>query len=280
MASKLGNYLDQTAAGETSLSFDPTGKSEQHLDWISLDRIELDGSQPRKDPGDLSELSASIKEHGLINPIIVEPIDQKRYRVLSGERRYRAAWEAGLTKVRCIIRTVEDHERIALQLIENIHRKDLNPVEEAQSFKQLMVNHNIGQEQLAERLNKSLGSINQTLRILDLPQDVLSEVPNSEKATKSLLLEIAKQKDEAKQRELWTQVKDGTLSVRRARSSKSASSTSESKGQTKKKEAFSTEHDATVIVQSKTEELSWGRVVSALREALERAEQSNNDDQV
>ena len=83
-------------------------------------------------------MAASIREHGVINPIIVEAIDRQHCRILSGERRYRVSVEAGLTVIPCIVRTVEEHNRLAFQLIENLHRKDLNPLEEAKSYRRLM----------------------------------------------------------------------------------------------------------------------------------------------
>ena len=214
----LKDLLARKASGEDRMNFDPTGRDEQRLLPVRITSIEPDPDQPRKVIGDVTELADSIREHGLLQPIIVEPIDGgRRYRILAGHRRYKACQEAGLTTISCVVRTVEEQSRLALQIIENLHRENLNPVDEARGFKRLMDEFNLNQRELAKRLGKSLGSINQTLRVLDLSEEVLSNVQTSEHLSKSVLLEIAKEEDPKKQIALFEKAKVGELTVRKAR---------------------------------------------------------------
>ena len=220
MAAALKDRLARQAAGDTDLGFDPLGTDEARLVSILLDLIDPDPHQPRKTIGDLTELASSIREHGVINPIIVEVSGSGRFRIIAGERRFAACRSLGLRTVPCIVRTVADQSRLILQLIENLQRKDLNPVEEARAFKRLMDEFNLTQRDLAERLGKSLAAVNQTLRILDLRAEVLADVQTSEHASKSVLLEIAKESDPARQQALWQQAQTGQLTVRKARTVK------------------------------------------------------------
>ena len=137
MAAELKDRLARQAAGDTDLGFDPLGTDEARLVSILLDLIDPDPQQPRKTIGDLTELALSIREHGVINPIIVEVSGSGRYRIIAGERRFAACRSLGLRTVPCIVRTVADQSRLILQLIENLQRKDLHPVEEARAFKRL-----------------------------------------------------------------------------------------------------------------------------------------------
>lgn len=196
---KTQERLARSAAGTSSLGFDPTGRDELRLIEISLDSIEPDPDQPRKVIGDIDELAESIKTHGLVQPIVVVAVSEDRYRILAGERRYHASRKAGRKTVPCVVRSVEEQQKLELQIIENIHRKDLNPVEEAESFARLMSQFDYSQRDLATHVGKSAASINETLRVLKLDKSLLDEVRTSEQATKSVLLEIAKESDPKRQ---------------------------------------------------------------------------------
>jgi ParB family chromosome partitioning protein len=193
---------------------------EPRLVSILVNLIDPDPNQPRKTLGDLAELASSIREHGLINPIIAEVAGSGRYRIIAGERRFAACRTLGLTTVPCIVRSVAEQSRLILQLIENLQRKDLHPVEEARAFKRLMDEFNLTQRDLAQRLGKSLSVVNQTLRILCLPDAMLADVQTSEHASKSLLLEIAKESDHVRQQTLWQLAQTGSMTVRKARAAK------------------------------------------------------------
>ena len=137
---------------------------------VSLERLRANPGQPRRrfDEAELGELAASIKNHGIIQPIIVDE-DEGRYVIVAGERRSRAAALAGLTEVPVIVRRYSDQKRLEVALIENIHRSDLNPIEEAAAFRQLMETGGLSQDEAAERVGKSRSAVANALRLLKLP---------------------------------------------------------------------------------------------------------------
>jgi ParB family chromosome partitioning protein len=264
MASGLKDRLARQASGDTGLDFDPTGADEPRLVSILVDLIDPDPNQPRKNPGDLTELASSIREHGVINPVIVELAGDGRFRVIAGERRYAACRLLGFAAVPCIVRSVAEQSRLTFQLIENLQRKDLHPIEEARAFKRLMDEFNLTQRDLATRLAKSPTSINQTLRILNLNASLLADVQTSEHATKSVLLEIAKEPDPNRQLDLWRQTDAGQLSVREARRQKAEISSTKSR-----KAACTIETpEAKLIIRFFSGEPSPDRVQAVLNAAL------------
>lgn len=142
---------------------------------LPLREIEPDKNQPRKvfDDTALGELADSIAQHGLLQPIAVRASVDGGYKIIAGERRWRAARMAGLVEVPVVIRDVTDAEAMELALIENLQREDLDPVEEAQGYKQLMESCGFTQEQAAKKLGKSRSAVANSLRILKLPEDVV-----------------------------------------------------------------------------------------------------------
>jgi ParB family chromosome partitioning protein len=143
------------------------------LAYLELSRIMPNPQQPRKvfEPEALAELIHSIKEFGVLQPIVVRP-RQDDFELIMGERRFRAAKEAGLTAIPAVIRDTTDENMLRDALLENLHRADLNPLEEASAYKQLLEDFGITQEQLADRLGRSRPQITNTLRLLRLPMDV------------------------------------------------------------------------------------------------------------
>ena len=272
MAGTIGERLKDAAEGKRSLDFDPLGNDEGRVVFIRLDDIEPDPEQPRKDVGDLEELAASIRTHGVINPIVVRPVSGQRFRIVAGERRYRASRLAGRDQIQAIIRSLEEQSRLEVQLIENLHRKDLNPFEEATVYRRLMDEFGLTQEQMAKRVGRSQATINEVLLLLQLPSSLRSEYRTSDKVSKSVLIEIAKQPDQEKQAELWERAKTGGLTVREAREYKRGEGRPRTTPGTKPKRVFNTSHGATVIVQAgSVSELSRDQIVGALEEALSRA---------
>ncbi len=213
----LKKRFEAIAQGDASLQFDPLAQAEARLAMLPPSQIEPDPDQPRKEVGDLEELKASIEEHGIIQPCIVSVIGDDRYRLIAGERRWTAATELGLKLIPCVVRTVEEHRRLEVQIIENIHRKDLSPLEEARAYQRLMIEFSLSQRQLAARLGRSVAAINQMLRLLTLPQDLMPSVQTSEHLTRSVLLEIAKKENPDLQRELLQKALQGTMTVRALR---------------------------------------------------------------
>ena len=145
------------------------------LTMLRLADIEPRKGQPRKvfDPEALSQLADSIAANGIIQPIVVRKTKGGLYEIIAGERRFRASKMAGLTEVPVVIMDIDDQKTAELSLIENIQREDLNPVEEASAYKILMETFHLTQEMLAQRVGKSRSAITNSLRLLDLPAEVL-----------------------------------------------------------------------------------------------------------
>ncbi len=140
---------------------------------LPISEITPNKDQPRKtfDEDALAELTDSIEKNGILQPILVRPKDGG-YEIVAGERRYQAAKRAGLTEVPVLVRDVTDEEILQLALIENLQRSDLNPIEEAQGYRTLIESKDLTQEELGKVLSKSRSAITNTLRLLDLPEEV------------------------------------------------------------------------------------------------------------
>ena len=144
---------------------------------VGIDEVKPNSSQPRKtfDPEALKDLTASIAEHGIIQPILVRPAG-KGYEIVAGERRYRAAREAGLKEVPCIVRELTDQENLLLAIVENMQREDLNPVEEAEGLNAMIKTYRLTQEQVSRSVGKSRPYIANAIRLLGLTDEVLEMV--------------------------------------------------------------------------------------------------------
>ena len=153
----------------------PSFESDTRIATLPLREIEPDPGQPRKtfDDETLAELSASIAEHGLLQPIAVRPKPSGGYLIVAGERRWRASRMAGLTEVPVIVKDVTDEQAMELALVENLQREDLDPVEEAAGIRELMTRCDLTQEQAARKLGKSRSALANSLRLLSLPETVL-----------------------------------------------------------------------------------------------------------
>jgi ParB family chromosome partitioning protein len=127
------------------------------------------------EPG-IDELTASIREKGLLQPLVVRRTGDGRYQLIAGERRLRAAKRAGLTRVPVMVREADDGESLELALIENLQREDLNPVEEARAYERLSQEFGLGQEDIAQRVGKSRSAVSNSMRLLQLPSDILAEL--------------------------------------------------------------------------------------------------------
>lgn len=201
----------ETAEGQSSS--DKSDKSEQET-TVKITLVEPNRKQPRKnfDEDSLQELSDSIKQVGLIQPILVQ--DRKdHYEIIAGERRWRAAKMAGLKEVPVIIRNYSEQEIMEISLIENIQREDLNPIEEAQAYKRLLEEFNLKQDEVAERVSKSRTAVTNSMRLLKLgekvQQMVIDEMISTGHARALLAVE-----DQEEQYELAQKIFDEKLSVR------------------------------------------------------------------
>ncbi len=167
MAKKaLGKGLDALISVETEVE-------EGNVNEISIDDIVPSKNQPRRtfEEEKIRELAESIKENGIIQPIVVRKIEDK-YEIVVGERRYRAAKEIGLKKIPAVIRDFSDEKTLEIALIENIQREDLNPIEEANAYRTILKKEKITQEELAKRIGKSRSYVANILRLLDLPEKI------------------------------------------------------------------------------------------------------------
>ena len=148
---------------------------------LKVNQIEPNREQPRKnfDEDALQELADSIKKHGIIQPLVVQKKGEY-YEIIAGERRWRAAKIAGLKHIPVVIKDYSEQEMVEIALIENIQRQDLNPIEEAMAFKQLMQEYDLKQDELAERVSKSRTAVTNSMRLLKLPQKIMEMVINNE----------------------------------------------------------------------------------------------------
>ncbi|MDD7428544.1 MAG: ParB/RepB/Spo0J family partition protein [Oscillospiraceae bacterium] len=161
---------------------DNTLDDKESIRHVRLTDIEPNKNQPRKnfDEAEIQKLAESISEHGLIQPIIVRPIADERYQIVAGERRWRACKVAGISEIPIIVRELTDEDTAKIALIENIQRADLNPIEEAAAYKQLIDNYGITQEALAKMVGKSRSVIANSVRLLNLPERVQDMLKNDE----------------------------------------------------------------------------------------------------
>ena len=164
----LGKGLDALIpAGDKKITKEENTKGAETI--VKITKVEPNRSQPRKnfDEDALQELADSIKQFGLLQPILVQDKGEY-YEIIAGERRWRAAKLAGLKEVRVIIRNYSSQEIVEISLIENIQREDLNPIEEAQAYKRLLTEFNLKQDEVAERVSKSRTAVTNSMRLLKL----------------------------------------------------------------------------------------------------------------
>ena len=158
------------------ISSNQSNDTDEQINKIKILSIFPNPAQPRKkfDSDEIEKLGESIKNHGVLQPIIVRenPNNQNEYLLIAGERRLRASKIAGLEKIPAIIKKVDEQENIELAIIENIQRKNLNSIEEAIAFRQLANEYNLTQEQIAQKVSKSRSAVTNTIRLLELPEEI------------------------------------------------------------------------------------------------------------
>lgn len=190
--------------------------TESGVNELNINLIEPNPDQPRTDIDEerIAELSASIALHGVLQPIMVRPVGDK-YQIIAGERRWRAARLAGLEKVPVIMRSSGDTETLEIALIENLQREDLNAIEAAYGYKRLLDQHDMTQAELAERVSKSRSAVTNTLRLLDLPEEV-QELLYAGKLTAGHARAVLSLADDETRIKLAQKIVEGNLSVREA----------------------------------------------------------------
>lgn len=193
------HYVEQLAARSSGA---PVGR------LIPIDRLEPNPGQPRVEIGDLTELVASIKSVGVLEPILVRPAEiGGRFMIISGERRYRASLAAGLKEMPCIEMDVDDRTVAEIALIENLQRKDLTAFEEAEGLEALAGRFGYTHEEIARRIGKSRSSITEALSIATLPADVKEQCRRADISSKSMLLQIVRLKEPDLMREFIDRVR-------------------------------------------------------------------------
>ncbi len=172
----LGRGLDALLGGASvsAMQEEAAKVDTRELQQLPLELVQRGKYQPRRDmdPQALEELAQSIRNHGVMQPIVVRPVEGGRYEIIAGERRWRASQQAGLESVPALVREVPDEAAIAMALIENIQREDLNPIEEAVALQRLQQEFQLTQQQVADAVGKSRVSVSNLLRLIALPEEI------------------------------------------------------------------------------------------------------------
>ncbi|GIW47045.1 MAG: chromosome partitioning protein ParB [Deltaproteobacteria bacterium] len=194
----------------------PTEKQEHGVVFINISQIKPNSYQPRKDFDEkgIEELAASIQEKGIIQPLIVRRLEENNYEIIAGERRWRAAQKAGLAKIPVIVKDVSDREALELALVENLQRQDLNPIEEATAYEQLIEEFGLTHEEISKRIGKDRSTITNQLRLLKLPEEVKQALISGE-ITAGHARALLSIQSTSKIKEILEIIKREKLSVRR-----------------------------------------------------------------
>lgn len=193
---------------------EPEEKEERRFFYCGIEEIRPHRAQPRKhfDESKLLELAETIKEKGILDPLMVRRVEDG-YELIAGERRWRAAQKAGLKEVPVIVREADDREVLELSLIENLQREDLNPIEEAEGFRELIEQFNVSHEELSKRVGKDRTTITNALRLLKLPTEIQNHLIQN-RITAGHARAILSLESREKQKELCEIILQKDLSVR------------------------------------------------------------------
>jgi len=179
---RLGRGIDALLGGSVDDVAEDRAEKEGSLRQVAVDLLQRGKYQPRSHMNQeaLAELAESIKQQGVVQPIVVRPIGEGRYEIIAGERRWRASQLAGLEKIPALVREIPDEAAIAVALIENIQRENLNPIEEATALQRLASEFNLTHEQVAAHVGRSRVAVSNLLRLLNLNSDVRAMLENGE----------------------------------------------------------------------------------------------------
>ena len=240
---------------------------------IPVDQIRPNPEQPRKALGDLRELTDSIKEKGVLEPLLVRYVPREDcYHIISGERRYHAARAAGLREVPAIEKMADDAETLEIALIENMQRKDLTPFEEADGLQRLATQFEYRHEDLAKKIGKSRASVTETLALLAIPETLRKKCIEAGISSKSLLLQVARQPTEKKMLEMFAKILQGGLTRDAARQDRN-----EDKGVAPRPQPFVFQYEPEdekfkFRLQFKKSHVTRDELIRTLREILEQLE--------
>jgi ParB/RepB/Spo0J family partition protein len=213
-ARRLSEERELSPAIVSLLSNDRQGRSRGGVRNISVERITPNPEQPRlaMEQVSLDELSASIKEHGVLQPILVRPLDDGEFQLIAGERRWRASIAAGLATIPALVEEIDDDTALEISIIENLQREDLSPLDEAAMYDRMVRDHGYSVRRLAQKLGKDKGYLENRLRLADAPDEV-RELVSLRKDTLSHAYELMKVEDPRKRKRLAAQVARGELTL-------------------------------------------------------------------
>jgi len=233
---------------------------------IPIDKLQPNPNQPRVEIGDLTELVSSIREVGVLEPLLVRPSDVGgRFMIISGERRYRASLEVGLAELPCIEMDVDDRAVAEISLIENLQRKDLSPFEEADGLQALAERFGYTHEEIAKKIGKSRSSITEALSLAAIPAEVRDLCRRADISSKSMLLQVVRQPSETEMRQFIVRIKDAGMTrdqARQVRQGGAKKAKSSSYRFAPKNQGY------TLTIQFKRSSVKREDVENALREAL------------
>ena len=217
MAAKrgLGKGIDAMISGDDTKAKKVVKEVIKEVDTIDINKIEPNSNQPRKNFNEdkIHELAESIKQHGLIEPLIVQKGKKGFYTIIAGERRWRAAREAGVKEIHVVVKEYSDQQVMEIALIENIQREDLNAIEEAEAYERLIKDFNLKQDEVAERVSKSRVAITNSLRLLKLDPRV-REMIIEDKIKSGHARALLSVTDPEEQYRLAVMIFDNSMSVR------------------------------------------------------------------
>lgn len=236
---------------------------------IPISKIHPNPDQPRKAPGDLAELTQSIKEKGVLEPLLVRYVPREdAYYIISGERRYHASQAAGLAEVPCIEKIADDAETLELALIENLQRKDLTAFEEADGLYRLAEQFDYTHEDIAKKIGRARSSVTETLSIRNIPNSIRKACIENGVVSKSLLLQVARQPNEKKMHDMVMHIAHSGLTRDEARRVRQEENETESRPRPFVFDYHGSDSSFHLRVQFRRSQVSREEIASALREAL------------
>ena len=213
-ARRLSEERELSPAIVSLLSNDRQGRPRGGVRNVDIDRIQPNPEQPRLafDQTSLDELAASIREHGVLQPILVRPLDGGDYQLIAGERRWRASRAAGMETIPALVEEIDDDTALEISIIENLQREDLSPLDEASMYDRMVRDHGYSVRRLAQKLGKDKGYLENRLRLADAPEEI-RELVSLRKDTLSHAYELLKVEDPKKRKRLAGQVARGELTL-------------------------------------------------------------------
>ena len=217
-ARRLSEERELSPAIVSLLSNDRHGRVRGGVRHIEVDRITPNPQQPRLafNQETLDELAASVREHGVLQPILVRPLEDGEFQLIAGERRWRASKAAGLATIPALVEEIDDDTALEIAIIENLQREDLSPLDEASMYDRMVREHGYSVRRLAQKLGKDKGYLENRLRLADAPEEV-RELVSLRKDTLSHAYELMKVEDPKKRKRLAAQVARGELTLIRLR---------------------------------------------------------------